>query len=82
MKINITTATPIAVETFLNGNIVLGELVPNPGNGEVGPHFVLVDDESDDYPILWEGQDLTFHKGWFVFEDSAFGEVKFKFAGY
>lgn len=84
MKINLTTTAPIAVETYVFGNIVLGHLVYNEGDPEfqTPPHFVLVDEVSMDFPILWEGQDVHFHNGWFVFEDATYGDVKFKFAGY
>jgi hypothetical protein len=83
MKLEITN-TNIAVETYLNGEIVLARLEYNEGDAALGvnPYFVLVDEKSDDFPILWENQEVTIHKGWFIFEDVQFGEVKFKFAGY
>ena len=83
MKLKITNTT-VAVETYLHGEIVLARLEYNEGDAALGvnPHFVLVDEKSDDFPILWEDQEVTLHKGWFLFEDVQFGEVKFKIAGY
>ena len=83
MKLKITNTT-VAVETYLHGEIVLARLEYNEGDAALGvnPHFVLVDEKSDDFPILWEDQEVIIHKGWFIFEDVQFGEVKFKIAGY
>ena len=84
IKVSLNTAAPIAVETHVEGNIVLGYLEYNEGDSALGidPHFVLTDDVSSDFPILWEGQDVTFRNGWFVFEDVVHGDIQFKFAGY
>jgi hypothetical protein len=83
MKIQLTSTAPIAVETYVDGDIVLGQFEYHPA-GVLGtpPHFVLVDEVSTDFPILWEHQEITFKDGWFYFEDDMFGDVKFKFAGY
>jgi len=83
MKLKLNTTAPIAVETYLNGDIVLGHLEYHPAD-EFGtpPHFVLVDEVSDDFPILFENGEVIFNNGWLHFEDVTFGEVKFKFAGY
>lgn len=84
MKLKITSTAPVAVETYVEGNIVLGRFEYNEGDPALGvnPHFVLVDEVSNDFPILWEDQEVTIYNGWFIFDDVQFGEVKFKFAGY
>ena len=84
MKLKITSTAPVAVETHVEGNIVLGHFEYNEGDPALGvnPHFVLVDEVSDDFPILWEDQEVIIHNGWFIFDDVQFGEVKFKFTGY
>jgi len=83
MKIQLTSTAPIAVETYVDGNIVLGTFEYHPAD-EFGtpPHFILFDEISTDFPILWEHQEITFRDGWFYFQDVQFGDVKFKFAGY
>ena len=83
MKLKLTSTAPIAVETHLNGDIVLGHLEYHPAD-EFGtpPHFVLVDEVSDDFPILFENGEVIFNNGWLHFEDVTFGTVKFKFTGY
>jgi hypothetical protein len=55
MKIQLTSTAPIAVETYVDGNIVLGQFEYHPAD-EFGtpPHFILFDEVSTDFPILWE----------------------------
>ena len=83
MKLKLISTAPIAVETYVNGDIVLGHLEYHPADEFGTPaHFVLVDEVSDDFPILFENGEVTFHDGWFNFDDVHFGTAKFKFAGY